>query len=49
MELNKYIDHTNLKNKATLKDIEKLDKLYQEQVQLLDFAFLEVTLLFMHN
>ena len=24
MELNKYIDHTNLKNTATLKDIEKL-------------------------
>lgn len=26
MELNKYIDHTNLKNTATLKDIEKLCK-----------------------
>ncbi len=24
MELNSYIDHTNLKNTATLKDIEKL-------------------------
>ena len=24
MELNKYIDHTNLKNTATLKDIEKI-------------------------
>ena len=24
MELNKYIDHTNLKNTGTLKDIEKL-------------------------
>ena len=24
MELNKYIDHTNLKNTSTLKDIEKL-------------------------
>ena len=30
MELNKYIDHTNLKNTSTLKDIEKLcDGSYQ--------------------